>query len=118
MIFDNEKSFDATATAETSEIALKRCKHGLSSEVIDRLLAKLGSDDGFRELFQSDPRAALLSIGHCTPDAIRGLPGIDPVLCMGVTSLASKEAIQAASASLRKQMHIFAPFDYLELHSG
>lgn len=75
------------------------------ADVADRLLDKLSSDDDFRDQFQRNPRAALKSIGHETPDADRDVKGSDPVLCCNnIKSLASKEQIRAARAELHQQL--------------
>jgi putative modified peptide len=64
---------------------------GLDPKVVDELLDKLSSDDGFRALYASDPSAALRSVGH---------EGEDPP-CMEVKALASKETILQARDELR-----------------
>ena len=69
----------------------------MDATVVDTLLDKLSSDDGFRALFASDPRAALAQIGHSVPSE-------DPLLCAQTTTLASKEEIAAARQALRDHM--------------
>lgn len=65
--------------------------------VVDELLDRLSSDDDFRDLFASDPRAALAEVGHVA-DAN------DPLLCAQTTTLASKEEIAAARAALQEHL--------------
>ena len=52
----------------------------MSPEVVDRLLDGLAQDDDFRAAFERDPRAALRSLGHETPERDVGVEGRDPVL--------------------------------------
>src|SRR5687768_4409067 len=68
-----------------------------SPDVVDKLLHGLGHDDEFRAAFERDPRAALSSIGHDTPDGDIGVEGKDPVLPFTQLKggLASKEKIRA-----------------------
>jgi putative modified peptide len=73
-----------------------------SAETIDALLDKLGSDDKFRELFQSNPRAALAAVGHA--EARDGGPSEGLWRCVAVKELASKEQIQASRDKLRSQL--------------
>ena len=40
----------------------------MSPDVVERLLDALAGDDAFRAAFESDPREALRSLGHVTPD--------------------------------------------------
>jgi putative modified peptide len=51
-----------------------------SPNVVDKLLHGLAHDDDFRAAFEQDPRAALSSIGHDTPEQHIGVEGKDPVL--------------------------------------
>lgn len=113
--------FDGSHVDDNAELILadigapvleKRCKNGFSPEVIDTLLAKLSGDDDFRALFVANPWEALASIGHQTPDNIRGVAGEDPAMCCQVEKLASKAAIAAAADQIRGQMTIFNPFMY------
>lgn len=69
------------------------------SIVADRLLSRLGEDDGFRELFASDPEAALREVGHPAPAA--ALIGAS---CMKVERLATKEEILACRDQLQQQL--------------
>ncbi len=69
----------------------------MDPSIIDELLHRLSSDDTFRALFASDPRAALASLGY-TP------PAEDPLLCAQTTVLASKEEIAAARDALRAHL--------------
>jgi putative modified peptide len=74
----------------------------LSPETADALLEKLATDDGFRALFQKDPRAALAQVG----DKASADSAIEEGAwsCMAVGELASKETIQATRDALRKQL--------------
>ncbi len=83
-------------------------------KVIDALLDKLSHDDGFRDLFQSDPRSALAQVGHITPDELVGVSAKDPVLCVTTNSLASKEDIQSGREKLQSRMLIQDPFSYFQ----
>ena len=73
----------------------------LPEPIVDRLLDKLGNDDDFRNLFTTDTRDALASIGF--------MPAADRTVqhgawfCLTVESLASKEAIRAGRNALRRQ---------------
>lgn len=67
--------------------------------VADRLLSRLAEDDDFRQLFVSDPQAALREVGH--PDAAAALAGAS---CMKVQRLASKEEIQACQEALQRDL--------------
>lgn len=76
-----------------------------SREFADKLLDKLSTDDGFRDLFKKDARAALRQLGHETPEAEVGVKGSDPVLCLGDgLSLASKDEIKSARERLQTQL--------------
>src|SRR5690606_31268029 len=82
--------------------ALSRGKQTMTSQpmapaVIDELLDRLSSDDAFRALFASDPRAALATIGYAADAA-------DPLLCAQTTVLASKAEIAAARDALRAHL--------------
>jgi putative modified peptide len=66
------------------------------------LLHKLGNDDGFRDRFAIDARAALAELGFA-PAADAGISaGIWK--CLSVESLASKEAVRASHAALFRQV--------------
>lgn len=67
----------------------------LGSDVVDRLLDKLSSDDQFRSNFQSNPRAAL--------DAL-GASDVDCGECMHPKSLASKEQLQRSRQVFRDSL--------------
>lgn len=74
-------------------------------EFADKLLAKLSSDDAFREHFGKDARAALKELGHETPAEDVGVEGLDPVMCLGgELALASKQDIAAARQKLQTQL--------------
>ena len=86
--------------------------NNFSPDVANKLLDKLSSDDNFRALFESNPRAALRQVGHETPEADRDVKGADPlVCCYSVKALASKEQIQAARKELTAQLSS-KPFGY------
>lgn len=67
--------------------------------VADRLLSRLVEDDGFRELFASNPEAALREVGH--PDAAAALASAS---CMKVGRLASKEEIEECKEALQRDL--------------
>ena len=69
-----------------------------SPNVVDKLLHGLAHDDEFRAAFERDPRAALSSIGHDTPEQHVGVEGKDPVLPFMTLKggLASKQKIAGA----------------------
>jgi putative modified peptide len=75
--------------------------NALPPAIVEALLDKLGSDDGFRELFQEDPRAALARLGY-EPDLGDGEVGA--WACLRVTRLASKEAIADDRGLLYSQL--------------
>ena len=94
-----------------------------SSEVANKLLDKLSTDDDFRALFEADPRAAMSQLGHETPEADHGIEGRDPVLPFQRLKggLASKEKIAAGSEQMKQSYQastlgagarIFGPFDF------
>jgi len=66
--------------------------------VVDKLLHGLAHDDDFRTSFEQDPRAALSSIGHDTPEQHVGVEGKDPVMPFMTLKggLASKASIAAS----------------------
>jgi putative modified peptide len=79
---------------------------GLGAGVASRLLDLLSSDDDFRSQFESDPHAALASIGH---ESVAGDPSCGE--CLGMKEgqrLASKESFardrERLQASLQLQM--------------
>lgn len=81
-------------------------------KIADKLLEKLSSDDDFRKLFQTDPRAALRELGYETPEKDVGVEGADPLMCLSSgAGLASKKAIKAARSKLLEQLST-APFHY------
>lgn len=81
-------------------------------EVVDKLLDRLGNDDAFRTLFQSDPRAALKQVGHETPAADIGVAGKDPVMCCQNATLGSKESIRATRDQLQEKLRVLNPFSF------
>ena len=79
-------------------------------EVADHLLDKLSTDDAFRELFQSNPRAALEQVGHVTSAKNLNVRAADPVMCCSnLKGLASKEAIHAGRVKLRAALTSLLP---------
>ena len=91
---------------------------------VDRLLDGLAQDDDFRAAFERDPRAALRSLGHETPERDVGVEGRDPVLpfLQLKGGLASKEKIAAGRDRLASSYRTatttgvkalpFGPFDF------
>lgn len=63
-----------------------------TSDQLDKVLDRLGSDDQFREKFLGDPVAALAEHGV----------QIDPADVPAVRSLPSKEALQAQRATIKQ----------------
>jgi putative modified peptide len=99
-------AFEERCVAESTETyspeAGLTTRNAFSAEVADKLLEKLATDDTFRELFQSNPRAALQQVGHETPAQQVGIRGFDPVMCANLKNgLASKEAIRAGRESMK-----------------
>lgn len=88
--------------------------NNLAPDVIDRLLDRLGNDDAFRSLFQSDPREALKQVGHVTAPANIGVAGQDPVVCCQSATLASKEQIRSSRDLFQKRMQSFNPQNFFE----
>ena len=68
----------------------------LPPKVVAYLLDKLSSDDTFRELFVSNPVAALKQAGAPDPE--------DCARCMKVSTLAKKEVIQQTRKALENQL--------------
>ena len=85
----------------------------LSEDTVDSLLDKLSSDDTFREQFQKDPRSALAAVGH-EPSADASVAE-GAWMCMGVSQLASKEAIKASRDNLRTQL-LSTKAAYMPIH--
>lgn len=71
----------------------------LPESVADQLLARLSTDDTFRTLFSSDPRAALAELGFDLASDASVQRGIWESL--KVNQLADKQAIAGALASFR-----------------
>jgi putative modified peptide len=84
----------------------------LDPKIADRLLDLLSTDDDYRELFSSDPQAALAKVGYqrdqevsatrITPDASTAGKAIYG--CCNVGVLASKEAILEARNAIRDML--------------
>jgi putative modified peptide len=68
----------------------------LPAKVVDQLLDKLSSDDAFRTLFASDPKAAFESLGFS--------PTPGQMACCPAVRLADKEVIKATQAEMRENM--------------
>jgi len=66
----------------------------LTSEVVDTLLDKLGSDDAYRAKFQKDTHGALKDIGV----------NVDPSEVAPVTNLPDKATIQKSRAAIKQAM--------------
>jgi|EndMetStandDraft_6_1072998.scaffolds.fasta_scaffold206983_1 putative modified peptide len=85
----------------------------LDPQIADRLLDLLSTDDAFRELFSSDPQAALAQVGY-RPEPLKSATGIAPDAstaglktvdgCCTVKALASKEAIVQARDAIRAML--------------
>lgn len=76
----------------------------LEPEIADALLARLGSDDAFRDMFTADPVEALALLGH--RPAIEAKANADTTAfgCMKVNTLASKDEFIAARDELRSRL--------------
>jgi putative modified peptide len=68
----------------------------LPGKVVSALLDKLGSDDAFRDLFQSNPAEALRQVGAPEPE--------DCARCLKIKKLADKKTIKAASDELKTHL--------------
>lgn len=91
---------DPTETYSPERLVTPR--NAFSADVADRLLEKLATDDSFRQLFQTNPRAALHQVGHDTLEQDLGLRGTDPVMCLVLNNgLANKEAICAGRGRIK-----------------
>ncbi len=79
---------------------------GITPDLVDKLLDKLGSDDAFRTHFQKDPKAALQTIGAPADVECRE--------CMSPKQLAPKQQFQSSRAQFRSTLlgksdqHVFA----------
>ncbi|HEU4663772.1 MAG TPA: NHLP-related RiPP peptide [Dokdonella sp.] len=65
-----------------------------TSEQLDQLLDRLGTDDQFREKFLGDPASALAEHGV----------QVDPASVPAVRSLPSKDALQSQRAAIRAKV--------------
>ena len=74
----------------------------LPESIVDLLLDKLSSDDDFRAHFSRDARSAIAALGFAPAADLRINGGIWK--CLGVKSLAKKEVIRQARATLRRQL--------------
>lgn len=71
----------------------------LPADVADRLLDRLCGDDGFRERFHKDPRAAL---GEIAPAIAQDPNGA--WLCLSGEGLPSQEQLRATREALRSRL--------------
>ncbi|WP_374603403.1 NHLP-related RiPP peptide [Arenimonas sp.] len=69
----------------------------LSDKTASALLDKLASDDGFRDRFMANPKAATLSLG--TDD-----PAADDLPDAPIAQLAPKESFLASGATMRESL--------------
>lgn len=69
-------------------------KSFLTSEVVDKLLDKLGSDDDYRAKFQKDTHGALKDIGV----------NVDPSEVAPVKALPDKDTIKKSRDAIKKAM--------------
>ena len=84
----------------------------LSPEVADRLLDLLSTDDPFRAQFQTDPLAALRSIGYQSPApgkmtacGLASAPALEPFASScRVENLADKDTIRASRSEIRAML--------------
>lgn len=75
----------------------------LDAQIAEKLLDRLGSDDGFREQFQANPLAALQAIGYQgTSSGLKAAQSglAEPFSACAVNQLAAKEDILAAKERL------------------
>lgn len=84
----------------------------LDPKIADKLLDLLSTDDDFRELFSSDPQAALAQVGYQRePEASLAKTTSDDSIarkafgdCCSVSELASKEVILEARDAIRSML--------------
>ncbi|MFC3552402.1 NHLP-related RiPP peptide [Lysobacter cavernae] len=79
----------------------------LETDVADKLLDLLSSDDDFRDLFQRDPTAALAQAGHVPALDLMASGGdysSNAFACMTTVEIASKEQIGGARDTLRETL--------------
>lgn len=82
----------------------------LDPKIADRLLDLLSTDDGFRELFAKDPKAALGQVGYQADATVaaRGENAAEALAssdgCCKVSALASKEVILEARDAIRSML--------------
>ena len=88
----------------------------LDRKVVKTLLHKLSTDDDFRDLFQSDPHAAIVQAGWTPPadaaptDDAQSLSGGSCLSMSAGATLASKEDIAAQQGALEEAMSL--PFSF------
>lgn len=68
----------------------------LPDSIVDQLLDKLSTDDGFRDLFQRNPEAAFERLGFS--------PTREQLMCCKPHKLADKETIAATRDEMRRLM--------------
>ena len=84
----------------------------LSEKTIDALLDKLASDEGFRDRFKANPRAATRSLGT-KDEAVESLPEAP------ITDLADKEDFKKSRAVVRQKLiDSRAPFEPISLETS
>jgi len=92
----------------------------LQPQVVSKLLDLLSTDDDFRELFQTDARAALAQAGYMEPagsglaSALAGGSLTSAASCLqlqGGASLASKESIMQERSKLEQSLNAVQHFD-------
>lgn len=83
----------------------------LDPKIADRLLDRLSTEDGFRELFKSNPRAALEEVGYQAPqEAFHS--------CCNVRELASKETITKARDEIKAMLITGLAYHTPQLDAG
>ena len=85
-------------------------RHPLEPKVVQRLLDRLTTDDGFRALFERDAHAALVEAGWTPPvdmEADEDVASISGGTCLQLrdgATLASKDQIRGARAKLESTL--------------
>src|SRR5690606_1881688 len=88
---------DAKSGAEARHAWGSKMKKPLDPAVANELLDRLASDDAFRDLFSSDPPAALSSLGN-------EVSAEETLSCRRTNVLASKDEIASARDALRTRL--------------
>ena len=76
----------------------------LPEQIVNQLLERLGQDDDFRDAFVANPRRCLADLGFAPAADDATHAGIWICLSLAGRKLASKEAIRASHAALRRQL--------------